>query len=351
VPRQFEAAARGQLFDEGAGDHMDRRAARDEAERAVRIPALGQFGGKVAVFDDFQPPLGDAEVAEFLERAGLGQHDRRHLGILERMQPEEERRDHRNQRVVHLEVGKVIDPFLRHAVERAGFAQRQERAAVAVGGKRERRFRRQQQLAVVGAGGHGALGEEEDLLRRQPEEIVFQEERLGRLAVEQAGHHIPCERLAVLEAGALDRLGEVGEERTAAHRADRIGALGAVEPEAGPLPSGDGEAAHLSGTEQFDAARRGFLIERGLSGVARHERKIGSGAEVVGNFGLRLVQHVIADQSGHFREIDRPDLSGEFFLFRRGKSVPEAQQLFLSGGGGHIQEFLIGVHVQKAPYE
>ena len=95
---------------------------------------------------------------------------------------------------------------VRHAVERAGFAQRQKRAAVAVGRERERRLRRQQQFAIVTAGGHGALGEEEDLLRGQPEEAVLPEKRLGRLAVGvQVGQQGDAHRVRFLRGGMLVR--------------------------------------------------------------------------------------------------------------------------------------------------
>ncbi|UKI33411.1 MAG: hypothetical protein L6W00_08160 [Lentisphaeria bacterium] len=120
------------MFDEFTRNHVNCRTARDEAQRTIRIAAFGEFRRQVAVFDDLDVPLRDAEVAEFFERTGLGEHDRAHLRVFEVVEPEEERIHHRNERVVHLEVGEVFDPFALHAVERAGFAQCQQCAAVPV---------------------------------------------------------------------------------------------------------------------------------------------------------------------------------------------------------------------------
>ena len=88
------------------------------------------------------------------------------------MQSEEKRGNHRHKRIVHLEVREVIDPLLRHPVECAGAAQRQQRAAVAVRRERKRRLRREQQLAVAPEGRHRPLGEKENLIGFQTEETV-----------------------------------------------------------------------------------------------------------------------------------------------------------------------------------
>ena len=178
---------------------------------------------------------------------------------------------------------------------------------------------------------------------------MFAEERLGRLPVQQTGHHIPGERFPEFFPGAEDRGGEVFEQGLAGYRRDRIGSFRAVESEPGSLPAGDSEAAHFAGAQQFDAARFGFFVEGALCLVLRHERKVGRRTEILRDPGLRPDQHVVADQFIHLIEVDGLKLPGQFLLLCRGKFRPEAEQLFLVNGGEAVKKLLTAVHDCKVP--
>ena len=92
------------------------------------------------------------------------------------------------------------------------------------------------------------------VVRRQAEAIVLVEERDLLVVRDRAGHHVDRHRRAVPPRGR-QRLFQMNlQQRRARHRPDRIHALGMLEPEPAPLPSGVKQHADLAGRERF--ARR-----------------------------------------------------------------------------------------------
>ena len=123
MPDQFQiAAGGGQAVDEADPQRVDGDAAGVEGALAVGVGLLGQAFGQVAVFDHLGLTVADAEVADLFERAGLGDGLAAHLAAGEIVQAEEERVDHFYDRVVDLEIGKVLDAAGLHVVERAAVA-------------------------------------------------------------------------------------------------------------------------------------------------------------------------------------------------------------------------------------
>ena len=91
---------------------------------------------------------------------------------------------------------------------------------------------------------HLALDEEAQAL--DAERVVALEERRRLGVVLGARHHVQRHRRPVPAAERHHLLGVDLEERPVADRADRVAALGAVEPEPRPLAAGDDHDRHLS---------------------------------------------------------------------------------------------------------
>ena len=327
---------------------MDRRTAGHEGERTVRIAFFRQFRRQIAVFDDVQLAARNAEVAEFFIRTGLGEHDRAHVGSFQIVQSDEQRIAHFHQRVVDLEVADDVGIFLFHALQRAGFAQRQQRPAVPVRRERQRILGRQEKLAVVSDRRHRPLGEEEHLFRFESEVSVAPEEVDRRLAVEHAGHDIPRERASVFDSRAQDRAREETEETVAADGADGIGALGSVEAEARPLPSGDGEAADPAALQRRFAGGGSAAVEFAGGVILRDQRKERRGSQIVRYGGLRFSEHVAADQTGQFRPVDLGQLPRQLALARLVQFVPKTQDFRLSGGLDLLQKCGVDIHGERS---
>ena len=150
---------------------------------------------------------------------------------------------------------------------------------MAVGREGEAAGRLQQNAAGEVHGGHPALAEEMHAGAIEPEPALFREEGLGRCVVGVTGHHEPVERAPVAFTGGEDLLGEDLEQRFRAHGGDPKGALRAIVPEPGPLPSRDGERGHLAGAERLLARGAGASPSAGVAATLR-PRFVGGGLEV-----------------------------------------------------------------------
>ena len=125
-------------------------------------------------------------------------------------------------------IGQHIDAAPAGVFEHAVVHHRGQTTAVSVWVHGQTVRSLEHELAVAVEAGHHALLEEQDRILAEAEVVVFLEERLGRGAVRVADHDVPRQFAAVTAAMVLNLLRVVFEDGFTRHRADGIGAFGAV---------------------------------------------------------------------------------------------------------------------------
>ena len=260
MPGEFEAAACVEAFDETDAQGVDGDRAGVEARGAVGVGLEGKAFGQVAVFDHLELSVADDEVADFFQCVGFGNGLAAHLAAGQIVQAQKQGIDAVDQRIIDLEIGKMLDAALAHVFEGATFFQGAEGAAVAVGAERKRVFRAQKHLPIHGKGGHHSLLEEEDIVLGVAEITMLVEERARGGIVHIAGHDVPGDGLAAVARMGEELLGEDLEQRFVLDGGDWIFTRGAVVAQSSALSAGDEKSADLSLGEQFMAATGGCLI-------------------------------------------------------------------------------------------
>ena len=139
--------------------------------------------------------------------------------------------------IVDLEEEDGLYPAALHVGERSRALQRREKAAVPVGAHEDVAGGVHDDLPVLRHSGPHPLGEEEHVLRVEPEVIVLLEAADRRLVVRLARHHVERNRAAIADGARENLAGMEVEERSARDRPDRVAALRPVVAEARALPA------------------------------------------------------------------------------------------------------------------
>ena len=269
------------------------------------------------------------------------------------METEEHRVRRRHEGVVHLEVADLLDPAPLHVVEHAALGQGQECAAVTVRTEQNLVLRREDEAEIEVESGDHALSEEMRVLGRQAEAPQFLEVVPAGLVGGVAGHDVPGERSAVPAARGKDALGVNAEERSAGDRADREGALRAVEAQARALAAGDGYDRDVSGPEQA-LAGRARLLARGE--LLRSRRK----PDVVGQFRPSFRRRIepsgadVRNQRAQRHRVHRAQLADQPGAPARVQFVPPAKHVALARIAQRLHDFRIRplvVHVNHELHE
>ena len=314
---------RGLLLEEGAVEHVDRGGAVLEVELAVRAAAVVHLVRHLRVLDHVEVAVALHDHAEALVGVALRGELEGVLALLERVEADERGVGHVHERVVHLEVEERLHAAFAHVLEAAVRLQGGDHAAVSVGAHEDAAGRLEDDLAVGRHAGPHALLEEDHVRRVEPEVVVLLEVRHGGGVVRGARHHVERDRRLVAEGEREDLARVEVEERRARDRADRVGALRAVEAEARALPARDEQHAHVPGRELLLAGVDGALQRRALQLVHLRGGRLAllrGGRAAAGDHRLAARQLL---------EVDRLDLREERLALRRGEFLPELQDVSL----------------------
>src|SRR5690625_548976 len=126
-------AASAEFFDKRDREEMDRDASALENQIAGGVALMGEFGWKIAVFDDEHGFVAGSKDADFFLRIAFWDHLARHLRFFVEVKSEEGRVDDVGERIIDLEIGDRIDSALFHFIDGAAAAKSAEGAAMSVG--------------------------------------------------------------------------------------------------------------------------------------------------------------------------------------------------------------------------
>ncbi len=215
------------------------------------------------------------------------------------------------------------------------------KAAVPVGAHEDMSRGVHDDLPVLRHSGPHPLGEEEHVLRVEPEVIVLLEAADRRLVVRLARHHVERDRAAVADRAREDLARVEVEERRARDGPDGVAALRPVVAEARTLPARDEQRGDAAGLQLLLA--RGDRLGELFALEDRHLRRLA----------LRAVRHLRALRERALAvldalRIDRRDLLEERGLFGLVQLFPIGEDVLLAAALEPFFRFSV-IHVELSP--
>jgi hypothetical protein len=298
-----------------------------EHPRSVRVLGAGQFVGQVGVLDHLELAVHRHEIPNLLQVVGLGHRDARHLGLFKIVQPDEQRIDRRDQRIVHLKIAEHSDPAAGQIIQHAAIRQRGQTPPVPVGRKRHAVPISEQNPPVGVDRGHHPLLKEGDLTGIETEMVFLREVRPGGCIGRFAGHHVPGERAVVARLGGAEVLGEELKQRLVADRPDGKHAFGLVKPQAGALPPRHHHRRNFALRDQRPPALPGLLVVGPASIVRLGREHVGGGDPLA--LGDRHRIGALLSQPADGREIDPGHVAQQQRPLVRVKRIPVVKKVLL----------------------
>ena len=239
-----------QAFQEGKIKDVNGDATGPQLQAAVRATPGSRLGRQLAVLDDPDAAVDLRRDPELLLRGELRDNLQRHLRDRLDVVAEVGGVGDHYQRVVDLIIKEILNPPPGEVGEVPAGRECVQHSAVAVGagrqavlGGEEEPSRRAVQRR------HGALDEEDHLVRVEPKPLVLIKERPGVGVVFSAGHDVEGQGRVVAPAQREHLFRVDLEQALARERPDGIRPLRAFKAQAGPLAARDQDDGHLAGLQ------------------------------------------------------------------------------------------------------